>query len=297
LSLHWSSVIETALYGPSGFYRRSARHYLTSPTVSPLFGAVVARAIDSYWSLCGCPAQWDVIEFGSGSGALQDAILGASPTCPLRYTAVEFDDPVPSSPVTGVILANELLDNLPFDVYMMSEDGWVEMLVSGVSEIPTSASAAIVAALRSLAPLAIVGDRVPWQIGAQNWLASALSILRQGTVLVFDYGRQTAELAGEGGWMRTYRDGGPGGEPLENLGSQDITVDVALDQLALVRAPTRMSTQRDWLDRYGISSLVPPLGALDLAGLRARSVAMEAAALRDPAGLGGFAVLEWDVSS
>ena len=36
---------------------------------------------------------------------------------------------MPDAPFTGVVIANELLDNLPFDVAERTEDGWAEVRV------------------------------------------------------------------------------------------------------------------------------------------------------------------------
>ena len=106
-----------------------------------------------------------------------------------------------------------------------------------------------------------------------------------------------------GEWVRTYRGHARGGHPLEAPGTQDITVEVALDQLASVRTPTASATQHDLLREHGVDELVAQGQALwrerahlgDLAALRARSRVREAEALLDPAGLGGFRTLRWRV--
>jgi SAM-dependent MidA family methyltransferase len=116
---------------------------------------------------------------------------------------------------------------------------------------------------------------------------------------VFDYGtRTTGELVGRT-WLRTYRDHGTGFDPLRNPGQYDITADIAFDQLA----PDRLSTQAEWLRRYGIDDLVAAARATwheraaigDLEALKARSRVTEADALMDPEGPGGFLVAEWSV--
>ncbi len=103
--------------------------------------------------------------------------------------------------------------------------------------------------------------------------------------------------------MRTYRRGGPGVSPLAAVGDQDVTADVAVDQLGFVRAPTRVRDQASWLDAHGMGALEAEAAARwregaaagGLAAVAARSRVHEAAALRDPSGLGGFTVCEWDV--
>ena len=81
-------------------------------------------------------------------------------------------------------------------------------------------------------------------------------------------------------------------------GDQDITADVALDQLP---EPDVVRSQAQFLHRWGIDELVAEgrrawaeaAAAPDLAALAMRSRVREAEALLDPAGLGGFTVAEW----
>jgi hypothetical protein len=88
---------------------------------------------------------------------------------------------------------------------------------------------------------------------------------------------------------------------LEDLGGQDVTCEVAVDQLALVRPPASESSQADWLRSWGIEDLVEEgrrawaarASAPDVAAFAARSRVSEAEVLLDPGGLGGFRVLEW----
>jgi SAM-dependent MidA family methyltransferase len=119
-------------------------------------------------------------------------------------------------------------------------------------------------------------------------------------VAAFDYADSTTSMANRdpGEWLRTYRGHERGERPLMRLGEQDITCEVAIDQLP---KPTRVERQAAWLRRHGIDELVDEgkrvweerkhLG--DLEAVRARSRINEAAALTDPTGLGAFTVLEW----
>ena len=101
-------------------------------------------------------------------------------------------------------------------------------------------------------------------------------------------------------WLRTYRSHGRGGHHLEAPGIQDITVEVALDQLP---APSAAVAQAEWLREAGIEDLVEGARRLwaeragigDLEAVRAASVPLEAEALCDPTGLGAFTAVEWHV--
>jgi hypothetical protein len=90
---------------------------------------------------------------------------------------------------------------------------------------------------------------------------------------------------------------------LRELGTQDVTCEVALDQLGAVAEPDAVRTQAQWLRFHGLDELVEAgrlaweVGAArgDLAALRGRSAVREAEALVDPNGLGAFSVVEWTV--
>lgn len=358
--LRYDEVLQLALYDEErGFYGRGGgagrgADFLTSPEVGPLFGAVLARAIDRWWRDLGEPDPFVVVEAGAGSGALAAAVLGASPACApaLRYVLVEAsgrwrdeharripiepagqilghraaagsdgegdDDPepvrgggpllgslaeLPAGPFEGVVLANELLDNLPFRLFEHGDGRWREVRVGeDLSEVLVDASAYDAAELDRLAP---EGGRVPLQSAAQAWLHRAFDSLSSGRVVVVDYASTTASMAARPWteWVRTYRAHGRGGHPLEHLGEQDVTCDVAVDQLAHVRLPSNDRSQAEFLRAHGLDALVDDArgkwaaaaAAPDLAAMAARSRITEGNALTDPDGLGGFRVLEWVV--
>ncbi|HKY65403.1 MAG TPA: SAM-dependent methyltransferase, partial [Acidimicrobiales bacterium] len=214
-----------------------------------------------------------------------------------------------------VVFANELLDNLPFGLATRTGGSWLEVRVDLVAgragtgddrlvEVAVPLAPERAEALDHLAPGAPDGARVPLQGAARAWLRDALDVAgARGRVVVVDYAARTADLAArpEHEWLRTYRSHARGGGPLDDLGAQDVTCEVAVDQLALVRPPTADTAQADWLRAHGLDDLVAEARATwderahlgDLAALAARSRVTEADALTDPAGLGAFRVLEW----
>ncbi|HWH34069.1 MAG TPA: SAM-dependent methyltransferase [Acidimicrobiales bacterium] len=321
--------LDEALYGPAGFYTRGGGagrrgDFLTSPEIGGLFGAVVARALDATWDDLGRPDPFTVVEAGAGRGALARSVLDSAPACAgaLRYWCVERSPVLrrlagevagtraagrfPAGPLTGVVVANELLDNLGFRLLERRPGGWAEVLVAGggsevvVPALPEAAERAAV-----LAPEADAGARIPLQDRAASWLAAALAALQRGKLVVVDYADVTPSLARRPwrDWVRTYRGQQRGGHPWADPGSHDVTCEVAVDQLAAVRPPDRDRSQAEWLAAHGVDDLVAEARATwheraqvgDLAALAARSRVGEAAALCDPAGLGAFRVLEWDV--
>ena len=317
--------MEAALYDPAGgFYATGGGagrrgDFLTSPEVGPLFGAVIARALDRWWEEMGRPAPFTFVDAGAGPGTLARAVLAARPAClaagALRYVAVERSDgqrerhaglPVtsvaelPAGPLTGVVLANELLDNLPFRL-AVHDGGWQEAFVD------VDAHGRFVEVLRGFAEVpaclpadARHGSRAPVQDLAAAWVLDVLGRLTRGRLVVIDYARTTAEMAARPWreWLRTYRGHERGAHYLSDPGQQDITTDVALDQLP---RPASVRTQAAFLAAHGIGDLVEEgrrvwherSAAPDVAALTARSRVREAEALTDPTGLGGFTVAEW----
>lgn len=325
-----SEYLEQALYGPDGFYMSGGRagrrgDFLTAPEVGPLFGAVVARAVDSWWHDLGRPPTFTVLEWGAGPGTLARAVLTAVPAVlssgALQWVMVERSaaqrelhpeheraesvapEDVPSIDV-GVVLANELLDNLAFDVTERRSDGWHEICV-GVSD------GRFVEELRPVPPpvevlaeVVPVGARIPRQSAARKWLTDVVESIGRGRVVVFDYGAGTGELASrDGAWLRTHAAHDGTTDWLEAPGTCDITADVDFDQLQRDNPAETHESQAEWLRRHGIDELVAEgrqiwaesAGVGDLAALRARSRISEAEALLDPAGMGAFHVLEWIV--
>jgi SAM-dependent MidA family methyltransferase len=220
---------------------------------------------------------------------------------------------LPAFPVTGVVLANELLDNLPFDLLEWRAGTWSEVRVGAAAGgeleevlLPAASGLAEAATRLSDAPTPLPdGARVPLQRGAGEWVRRALDGLERGRLVVVDYADTTPRLARRpwAEWLRTYRRHQRGGSLLEDPGSHDITCEVATDQLAQVRPPDAASSQAEFLARHGIGELAEAArqewreraAVGDLAAMKARSRVHEAEALSDPDGLGGFCVLEWSI--
>lgn len=361
-SVRFDEFVEHALYdADGGFFAsgggagRAGADFVTSPEVGPLFGAVVARYLDTCWDELGRPDPFVVVEAAAGRGALAIAVLAAAPRCApaLRYVLVErsaalrerqrdhlevvepfevlgpdqdpeLDTPLPggggdgplvtslaelpSVQILGVLLANELLDNVPFRILERTDEGWAEVFVvlerdGSLGEVLVPADEALGEVVDRWAPDATIGARVPLQSGASRWLRRALDVVDRGRLLVVDYCSTTPELAARPPqeWLRTYRAHDRGGPPLVAPGSQDITCEVAVDQLAGVAEPALETKQADWLRTYGLDGLVDDgrriwnegAHAPDLEAIRGRSRVVEAEALTDPRGLGAFTVLEW----
>jgi SAM-dependent MidA family methyltransferase len=220
----------------------------------------------------------------------------------LHPDGVTSTDSIPSVIEHGVVIANELLDNIPFELWVY-DDGWREAHV--IASKDTFSEILVNSPVPSFLPSrAPHGSRAPIQREASQWLADSLSILRRGSVLVFDYCTPlTAEVASMPWreWLRTYASHEKGTHYLRNPGEQDITTQVLIDQLSAVREPDAVRTQAQFLQRWGIDELVEEgkrvwteqASAPTLAAIKMRSRVTEAEALLDETGLGNFTVLEW----
>ena len=303
-----------------------------------------------------------------------EVLAGFSETPADDDEAVEgFDDRVPSPrqgplvaslgalPASSVhiVLANELLDNLPFDIAVRTADGWEEVRVGlavadsagfagmaaagfgvrtkeitgglsvaaggpvraemkdsvaeqdSVSELGVGVKGEFVEYLilatdemtEFLEPFGVsvpVGSDIPVAREAAHWVREAVaSLVDGGRVVCIDYSASTAEIAlrPQRGWLRTYRGQSTAGDPLQSLGSTDITTDVPFDQLPVAF----LCTQSEFLKANGIDALVDSARSYwdahgssgDLASLKARSWISEAQTLTELNGLGSFLVLEW----
>lgn len=304
--------VERALYGPDGFYETGGRagrrgaSFVTSVETGPLFGAVVANAIDTWWRRAGEPSEWIVVDAGAGPGTLARTIRAAGPACgdALRIVSVERSSAQRALHGTGdesdvsskdlpaaadVILANELLDNLPFGIEEQVDGRWVEVSVGADGETTPDGG----------------GPRRPTVAIARAWIDDARDRLRpHGRLVCFDYADTTGAMQQRPwtDWVRAFAGHEQLEDPFAAAGSRDITVVVPHDQLP---PPSRSTTQAEWLRDHGIDELVEEgrrhweahAAVADVAAVRMRSRINEGSALLDPEGIGAFWVGEWDAGA
>jgi SAM-dependent MidA family methyltransferase len=268
----FSAFMERALYDPEhGYYttaeRRSGRggDFFTSVDVGPLFGEMIAAGLDEMWALLreAGAARFDLVEAAAGNGRLARDIAAAAAAhhpdlhAHLRVTLVERSpaaraaqrdtmrdvafasqtDLPPPGAVTGVILANELLDALPVHVVTMTPDGLREIRVGErggtLVEVEAPPSRPELAAYfeRLGVPLA-PGARAEAGLEAARWVRQAAASLRCGFLLLFDYGHEAAQLlspAHDRGTVVAYRaHTARGDEVLRDPGARDLTAHVNL---------------------------------------------------------------------
>jgi SAM-dependent MidA family methyltransferase len=330
--LPFEEFMEAALYDPGGGFfgtgpLRSVRSgdFLTSPEVSDLFGRTLARFVAAERRRLGDPPGFVVVDVGAGSGSLLRPLLEeapadgwaveVSPAARAELASVVGPGRVVSAVaelperLEGVVVANELVDNLPVSLAVRTAGGWEERWVAVAGDgfaLESHPARAEVAAWAELhGATAAPGDMVEVQLAAGRWLERMLDRLKRGSVLVIDYGGTSEELAPRRtrGTLRTYRSHHLGPDPLTEPGETDITVDVDFSALAAVAAAAgaevEVQRQDDFLAAWGLRDHVGSLRRreLELAAtdpmerLSVRSERTDAEALLHPRGLGDFRVL------
>jgi NADH dehydrogenase [ubiquinone] 1 alpha subcomplex assembly factor 7 len=211
----------------------------------------------------------------------------------------------------GVVVANELLDNLPFRIVERTRDAWTEVRVglgeTGFVEVAVPASSEVATAADEIAAGVTVptGARLPVPTASADWLAECGRALRRGYLVVVDYAADAESLVTlrQDEWLRTYLEHQRGEAPLAAPGAQDITCTIPVEHLVAHarRAGFRLIehiSQADWLAALGIDELVEDARSVwreraafgDLDAMAARSRVSEAAALTDQSGLGAHHV-------
>jgi len=320
--------MDLALYDPDGGFfttgtLRSERggDFLTSPEVSTLFGETLARFVERERERIGRP--FEVVEVAAGSGSLigplkraidvEARAVEASPAAREALGALLGPDRVGSDlpdRIRGVVIANELIDNLPMALAQRVEGGWRERWVGvdgdALAMVDASARAEVLEWLAAYAGEVPEGGWVEVQLAAAAWLRDVLHRLEAGAVVVVDYGDTAENLIPrrQDGTLRTYRAHHLGPHPLDEPGKTDITADVNFTALVAVvegaGAAVELHRQDDFLSELGLGERLSELRHAELEAarsgdemerLRLRTLKTEAETLLHPRGLGDFRVL------
>jgi len=318
--LPWREATTRALYGADGFYRRTegpAGHFRTSAHASPLFArALLALLADVDTALAG-PATLDLVDVGAGRGELLTAVAAqlAPPLSQrVRLHGVDVVDRPPNLPdavtwstdlpdgLTGLLVANEWLDDVPLEVVELGHRGQRVVLVdpsSGREQLDGPPTESDAAWLERWWPLvsADVGDRAEVGWPRDDAWARAVGALEGGLAVAVDYAHTRADRVARAyaaGTLTGWRSGRQ--VPPIPDGTCNITAHVALDSCAAAgeaagAAESVVLSQRAALHALGITGARPPLAraSTDPRGyLAALAAAGEAAELTDPGGLGAF---------
>ena len=275
--ISFARFMELALYAPGlGYYAAgkykfgAAGDFVTAPEMGSLFARCLARPCQSILAQLG---GGDILEAGAGSGALAADLLlelEALGRLPERYLILELSNELrdrqaetlrhkaprllkrahwlDSLPVEfrGVILANELLDAMPIERFRITEDDIRQLHVAWETDRFVWREKPADEAIRArIEPLALSpGYTSEIDLQAEAWVRSAADILKQGVMLLIDYGFPRAEFyhpqRTDGTLMCHYRHRAHD-DPLTLVGLQDITAHVDFSAIAEAGTGTGLS--------------------------------------------------------
>jgi SAM-dependent MidA family methyltransferase len=267
-----------ALYAPGlGYYSAGATKFggggdfVTAPEISSLFSRCLARQCADVLRHTG----GDILELGAGSGRMAADVLtelAVQETLPERYLIVEVSadlaerqrarlaqlprelaarvqwlDRWPERNMRGVVLANEVLDAMPVERFILrARPGGIDVRALGVGltddgfewcETSPSAElmhavADVVEALPAPLPDGYVSEVC---LSFQPWIASLAGQLEEGVALLIDYGLPRAHLYHPDrttGTLRCHFRHRAHSDPFINVGLQDITAWVDFTRVA-----------------------------------------------------------------
>ena len=335
----FARFMEIVLYDPeAGYYTGSETRagrsgdFLTAAESHPLFGRAIARQVAEVAEWLGRPEPFVLREHGAGSGALGVAILeGLRREAPeiaatVRYQPIETTavrlaaiearlanaglgehlEPA-SGPITGVVLANELLDALPSHRLLGDAEGalrevFVGLDASGelIDVIAAPSTPRLEGRLAAEGVALERGQRAEVCLAIGAWVTEAAASLDRGALLLIDYGYPAEALydarARPEGTLRAYVQHRVHANPYRHLGRQDLTthVDLTAVERAAIAAgltPLGAATQAEFLVALGVGELLAAFEAD--AGTDLQSALEARGALRrmlDPRVTGRFAV-------
>jgi SAM-dependent MidA family methyltransferase len=266
----FSRYMDLALYAPGlGYYSAGARKFgsegdfVTAPEISPVFGQCIARQAMQVLDAVG----GEVLELGPGSGALAADVFAAmrdAGKAPSRYRLLEVSpdlrerqretlgrrfpgeigrfewvDTLPDS-IRGIVVANEVLDVVPFALVRRDRDEWYERGVSlseagfAFEDRPLADGELRRRAMHVFPP----GDYEyvsEISLAGEALVRTVASSLEAGIALFIDYGFSEHELyhpQRSMGTMRCHYRHRFHGDPFFMPGLQDITAHVDFSAMA-----------------------------------------------------------------
>ncbi len=304
--LPFDEFMELALYAPGlGYYSAGGvkigrgGDFTTAPEMSDLFSQCVARQVSEVLEQTG----GSVLELGAGTGRMAASVLttlASIGALPEQYAILEVSadlrerqqariaelptelrdrvvwlDALPSKPMRGVILANEVLDALPCQRIVVRGDDVREIGVAvdvlrdfHFIERDAPARSEVAAAWRAVrAGLPSVLDedyRTELCTRIEPWIAGLSDSLERGLILLFDYGLPRAHYyhpQRTDGTLRCHFKQRAHDDPLINVGVQDITAWVDFTRVAEAADSAQLgvsgfATQAAFLLGLGIESLI-----------------------------------------
>lgn len=301
--------VELSLFHPRRGYYSSGKvaigksgDFYTAPSVHPSFGEILSRFAVAARGLLG-GEKLEILEFGAAGGRLALDVLEAlrrdRPDAygKTSYAMIEtspsaagragkrleghrnrvrwMDDVGEMEPggFSGVVIANEFLDSLPFhrlrhdgagmkEVFLTTTGGRFEEVLLDIEDAQVREfSERYFGQYRR-------GEEAEARPLSGGWLAEVERALGRGFVLVIDYGFLAPELYSRGrrkGTFRCFYRHELSDDPYARMGEQDITADVNFSELARVGDllglhTVRYATQGQFLADWGILDVLEKYG-------------------------------------
>ena len=297
---HYVNIVlhnpQVGFYGSGRVRFGNNGDFVTAPHISPLFAKTLAQQAKQILKCGG-----EILEIGAGDGHLAAALITELPNTCRRYRIletsaalqlrqkqtlathpVEWISTLPDS-FCGIIIANEVLDALPFGVFLKKHGTWQTRGVACDNhslqwrEQPLTAPAL----LRRLDSLDLPDDyQTEMSPHAEALVTTLCAMLKNGVLLLADYGFGRTEYyhpQRNNGTLMCHRSQMSDSLPLESPGDKDITTHV--DWTAIAEAGLHgggnlggYTTQAHFLLNCGITEILAeslPLGDLHYAQLAA----------------------------
>jgi SAM-dependent MidA family methyltransferase len=231
-------------------------------------GRMAAGLLTRLAELDAVPKRYGILELSADLRARQAAILRTLPEA-LR-SRVEWLDALPETPIAGVVLANEVLDALPFRRFVIRDARLLERGVglSAAGELIDADRPAGGELRAELARLAPAGWPTRYESElcpmVEPWLDSVAQSLARGVMLLIDYGLPRHEYyhpQRDRGTLRCHFRHRAHDNPLLYPGLQDITAWVDFTRVAEAGVDARLEvagycTQAAFLLANGIEAEV-----------------------------------------
>lgn len=299
--ISFADFMHYALYTPElGYYSGCATKlghngdFITAPEITPLFARCIAKQCHAILQQL---TQGSILELGAGSGRFAKDLLlelerlGLLPehyfiveispnlrqrqrqllatTCPHLLTRVQWLDTYPQDFV-GIIFANEVVDALPVQCFRVEKDGIKERFVQWQNEQFTWHSAPASPEL-SVAVQHLVdqyhlphGYESEINLALPQWINTIATTLKQGILLIFDYGYGRNEYYHpdrQQGTLMCYYQHHAHTDPFQWPGLQDMTAHVDFTTVAKAATTAGLSlagftTQAGFLLSNGILEII-----------------------------------------
>lgn len=296
-----------ALYAPGLGYYSAGSHklgesgdFITAPEISPLFSQCIARQCQQVLATF---EDGVILEFGAGLGKMAAEVLKElerlhclpkqyfilevsadlqqrqretlQAQVPQLFKRVQWLERLPTQPLQGIILANEVLDAMPVQRFRIEAQEVSEFYVSLDEQndnsfqwqiLPTH-NESLRANVEILRPNLPVGYISEINLALPAWIQSLADILAAGMVLLIDYGfpqREYYHPQRDQGTLMCHYQHHAHNDPLVLVGIQDITAHVDFTAVAEAAVAAELqvagyTTQANFLLNSGLPELLSTL--------------------------------------